>query len=221
MSSGRTARYFWSLYIVLLVVIIVYLLLSSSAFALEDMSQARHDAHHHHEQHSSSAKDGRYRRSAARYAVPDVRVVSEDGRISALRSVLEGDGPVFLNFIFTTCTAICPVLTATFAQVQERLGPEREQVRMISLSIDPEQDTPEQLLAYGRKYGAGPQWRFFTGALADMLLVEKSFGVYRGNKMNHEPVTFVRSGPGDQWLRIDGFASADDLVREYRRLRLP
>ncbi|MBI3776648.1 MAG: SCO family protein [Gammaproteobacteria bacterium] len=177
--------------------------------------------HEQHEHHSAVSTTKDYRRSEASYVVPSVRIVDESGHAVDLPSVLAGDAPVFLNFVFTTCTAVCPIVTATFAQLQEGLGSERDNVRMISLSIDPEQDTPEVLRRYAQKHHAGPRWHFFTGTLSDMISVEKSFDIYRGNKMNHEPVTFVRVGAGSKWMRIDGFASADDLVREYRQLPKP
>jgi protein SCO1/2 len=47
---------------------------------------------------------------------------------------------------------------------------------------------------------------------------QKAFDAYRGDKMNHLPVTFVRLAPGKPWVRLDGFATPDDIVREYRTL---
>ena len=123
-----------------------------------------------------------------------------------------------LNFIFTTCTTICPVMSATFSMVQEKLGPEHGKVRMISISIDPEHDSPSRLNAYAKKFGAGAQWSMLTGSIGNSIAVQRAFDAYFGDKMNHRPVTFMRKGPGKPWLRIDGFASADDLLREYRKL---
>jgi protein SCO1/2 len=136
----------------------------------------------------------------------------------ALAALLDGEAPLFLNFIFTSCATICPVMSATFGQVQKRLGPDRENVRMISISIDPEHDTPERLRAYASRHGAGPQWRFLTGDAADIVAVQKAFDAYRGGKMGHEPFTFLRASADAPWVRLDGLGSAADLVAEYRRL---
>jgi protein SCO1/2 len=156
--------------------------------------------------------------SQADYNVPPVKLVRDDGKAVSLPDELSDGRPVILNFIYTTCTTVCPVTSHTFEQLQAMLGEERNKVHMISISIDPEQDTPERLAAYAHKYDAGPQWRYYTGTNEASLATQRAFDVYRGDKMNHSPVTLLRAMPGKSWLRIEGFASADDLLREYRAL---
>jgi protein SCO1/2 len=58
-----------------------------------------------------------------------------------------------------------------------------------------------------------------TGTLDDSVAVQRAFDVYRGDKMNHQPATFLRAAPGQPWVRLEGFASAADILREYRQLR--
>ncbi|WP_177418925.1 Calx-beta domain-containing protein [endosymbiont of Lamellibrachia barhami] len=159
-----------------------------------------------------------YRRSEHNYRMPERKLVSMDGQPTSLATELEGDKPVMLNFIFTTCTTICPVLSATFSQVRESLGSESRNVTMVSISIDPEYDTPERLNEYARLYGADDQWRFLTGRVEDIIAIEKAFDAYRGTKMSHEPLTFLRADGDSPWVRIEGIASADDIVKEYERL---
>jgi protein SCO1/2 len=89
---------------------------------------------------------------------------------------------------------------------------------MVSISIDPEQDTPAVLKAYADKYGAGPQWNMLTGSLSDSISVQRAFNVYRSDKMDHLPTTFLRARPGQPWVRLDGFASAADILHEYHQL---
>lgn len=184
------------------------------------MSAMAEDHSHHPHHHAMPAEADGYVRTQADYTVPDVKLVDADGAGVPLRSELaQQDKPVILNFIFTTCGAICPVMSATFSQLQDALGPQRDAVRMLSISIDPEEDTPDALKAYAGKYGAGPQWQMLTGSLADSIAVQRAFGVYRGDKMSHQPATFLRAAPGQPWVRLDGFASADDILREVRQLR--
>ena len=76
----------------------------------------------------------------------------------------------------------------------------------------------ELLLEYARKFKAGPQWIFLTGDLEKIVAVQKSFDAYRGNKMRHEPLTFLRAAPGKPWVRLDGLMSAAQLLTEYKRL---
>ncbi len=156
--------------------------------------------------------------STADYSVPDVKLVRDDGKPVSLPDELNDGRPVVMNFIFTTCTEICPITSHIFEQLQGKLGNDRDKVHMVSITIDPEQDTPERLAAYGRKYDAGPQWRYYTGTIEASVTAQRAFDVYRGNKMNHSPVTLLRAAPGKSWLRIEGFASADELLREYRSL---
>ena len=151
-----------------------------------------------------------------RYAIPDVRLVRADGKTVRIREVLDGPQPVILNFIFTTCGAICPVMSQTLAKVQDRLGEDRARVAMVSISIDPEQDTPERLTAYARKYAAGPQWSFYTGSTEASVALQKAFGMYRGNKMNHLPVTFVRTTRGGPWVSLEGLGNAEAILSEVR-----
>lgn len=156
--------------------------------------------------------------STANYAVPQVQLVRDDGKSVSLPEELNDGRPVIMNFIYTTCTAVCPVTSHTFSQLQGLLGDERDKVHMVSITIDPEQDTPDRLAAYGRKYEAGPQWRYYTGTNEASIAAQRAFDVYRGDKMNHSPVTLLRAAPGKSWLRIEGFASADQLLHEYHAL---
>ena len=157
-------------------------------------------------------------RSTAEYKLPQVNLVRDDGKTVSLPAELDDGRPVVLNFIFTSCTTICPVMSQTFSQLQGKLGGEQDQVHLVSISIDPEQDTPARLAEYGRKFHAGPQWRLYTGTVQASVAAQRAFDAYRGDKMNHTPVTLLRAAPGRHWVRIDGFASADELAREFREL---
>lgn len=180
--------------------------------AMEHFQEMEHQHHGH-----AMASDG-YTRSLASYQTPDVMLVDAEGNEVDLADSLDVAEPVMLNFIFTSCTTICPAMSATFSQVQEKLGEEVGDVRMVSISIDPEHDSPSQLSEYAKRFDAGPQWSMLTGSIEDSIAVQRAFNVYRGDKMNHQPVTFMRKGAGQPWVRIDGFASADELLREYRQL---
>ena len=133
-----------------------------------------------------------------------------------LRELLASDDPVMLNFIFTTCSTICPVMVRVFADVPSRLGAQAKDLRMVSISIDPENDTPAQLKSLANSLGANQRWSFLTGRVQDIANVQRAFGIYSGDKMTHEPLTLIRHARSKSWVRIDGFANPDELVREYR-----
>lgn len=191
--------------------------LQKVAMQMQDHSQHDH-SQHDHSQHQMMMSQTGYSVSKVDYTVPAVELTSERGETANIANVLNSDKPVMLNFIFTTCTTICPVLSASFSQVQEVLGDEMGDLEMVSITIDPEYDTVDKLSAYARRFDAGEQWRFFTGNLEDVVSVEKAFDIYRGSKMNHEPITLIRVSSKAPWLRINGLADANDIVTEYRKL---
>jgi protein SCO1/2 len=182
----------------------------SAAIAVDGMSGDAH-MHHHHMTQKVSIR-------TAEYSVPQIKLVREDNRSISLPDEMNDGRPVILNFIYTTCTAVCPVTSRTFELFQDKLGDERDKVHMFSITIDPEQDTPTRLSAYAHKFDAKSQWHFYTGTSEASLAAQRAFDVYNGDKMNHSPVTLLRAAPGAPWLRVDGFASADELLSEYRKL---
>ena len=157
-------------------------------------------------------------RSSVSYEPPAVTMVRADGKSVSLPRELDDGRPVLLNFIFTTCSSICPLTSRTLEEFQHKLGAEADKVHMMSISIDPEQDTPARLREYARKFHAGPAWHYYTGTVAASLATQKAFDVYRGEKMSHTPVTLMRAAPGKPWLRIEGFVTPDELVDDYQKL---
>ena len=160
-------------------------------------------------------------RSTVTYETPAVSLVRADGKRVSLARELDDGRPVLLNFIFTTCSSICPLASRTLEEFQRKLGREASKVHLMSISIDPEEDTPARLTAYARKFHAGPEWQYYTGTVAASIAAQRAFDVYRGEKMSHTPVTLMRSAPGKPWLRIEGFVTPDELVDDYRNLLAP
>src|SRR5438105_9584693 len=156
-------------------------------------------------------------RSTVSYEAPDVTLVRQDGTTVSLPRELDDGRPVLLNFIFTTCSSICPLTSRTLEEFQRKLGPEAAKVHLMSISIDPEQDTPARLTKYAHRFHAGPQWQYYIGTAAASITAQKAFDVYRGEKMSHTPVTLIRAAPGKPWLRIEGFVTPEELVDDYQK----
>jgi len=171
-----------------------------------------------HATSAGGAEGTGYKRTVKTYAIPDVTLTDFDDRPVKLRDLLATNDPVMVNFIFTTCSTICPVTTKVLSDMPTRLGGEGKRLRMISISIDPENDTPLQLKAYARSFQAGDRWKFLTGRVKDVKAVQLAFDNYRDDKMAHEPVTLMRHSSGEKWIRIDGFATPEELYREYRKM---
>lgn len=168
------------------------------------------------EQTTSSADDTgkRYTVSQKAYSLPDVVMQRRDGTKVNFTDELNDDRIVVLNFVYTSCNTICPMLSHLFAQVQTKLGEHLKAVHLVSVSLDPEHDTPKQLEDYAKKFQVGSSWDHYTGELAHSIAIQKALDVFRGDKMNHIPVVFIRPKGGNTWMRLEGFVGANDLLHE-------
>lgn len=150
--------------------------------------------------------------------IPELQLVRADGKVVSLAAEVDDGRPVVVNFIFTTCGSICPLMSQVFGQFQSQLGANSSRVHLISISTDPEEDSPSKLRAYAHQFGARPGWDHYTGTLEASQAAQRAFGVYRGDKMSHTPVTLMRAAPGEPWTRIDGFVTPDELLQDYRKV---
>jgi protein SCO1 len=158
-----------------------------------------------------------YTRTAHEYVAPDVTLVNQDGKKVNFKSLVKEGKVVILDFIFGTCTTICPVLSASFVNFQNRLGPAAGKAHLISISIDPEHDTPKVLKEYLKKFRAKPGWDFLTGSRENIDRVTSAFDAYTSDKMQHFPLTFVYSPVQNRWFRIDGLVATSELMAEYQK----
>jgi protein SCO1/2 len=149
--------------------------------------------------------------------IPDVKVVDQAGQSHNFYADLVKDRIVAVNFVFTSCTTICPVMGATFAQVQKLLG-KRDDVALISITIDPRNDTPARLAAWGKKVGAKPGWTLVTGDPNDIDSLLKAMGVFTPDKNDHGPIVVVGDDRTATWQRISGFAAPGAIAAELRKL---
>jgi protein SCO1/2 len=166
--------------------------------------------------HHQITNDSAVRRSVVQYTLPHVTLVRDDGKSVDLAAELDDGRPVVVNFVYTSCTTICPMSSQVFEQFQDDLGDARDSVHLVSISIDPEQDTPARLRAYAAQFHAAKGWNHYSGTMAASVAVQRVFDAYRGDKMSHVPLTLVRAAPDKPWVRFDGFARADDLMAERR-----
>ncbi|MDO9080741.1 MAG: SCO family protein [Desulfuromonadales bacterium] len=166
----------------------------------------------------SHAADTRYKRSIEKYLIPDVTLVNQNGDKVRLKSLLEIDQPVVVNFIYGTCTTICPVLSAGYLNLQRKVIAGNGQVRLISITIDPENDTPLIMKEYLQRYRAQPGWDFLTGSRADINTVMRAFDAYIPDKMSHYPINLIRSPQDGSWLRLFGIMSGKEFMEEYQQV---
>lgn len=156
------------------------------------------------------------RRTMVDIAPGNTALTRQDGKAVTLRAVLGENKPTVLAFFYTSCTTVCPATSQILSETQDRLGSALRDMRIVSISIDPDYDTPERLRDYAKKFDAQPQWQHYTGTRANSLEVQKTFASYRGDKMNHTSTFFVNGGGKKAWVRLDGFPTAEQLVAELR-----
>lgn len=141
--------------------------------------------------------------------LPDVTVVTESGAKIAFADLIE-NRTVAINFIFTSCPTVCPLMGASFGKLQKLMG--RRDVYLISVSVDPETDTPERLTAWSKRFGAGPRWTLVTGSQADIDSLLKAFGVFSADPVSHTPAAFIADTKRGIWRKVDGLAPPSTIV---------
>jgi protein SCO1/2 len=108
---------------------------------------------------------------------PNVRLTAHDGRQVRFYDDLLRDRIVLVNFMYATCDGLCPLATANLARVHALLGARAgRDVFMYSITLKPEQDTPEVLRRYAMAYGTGRGWSFLTGARDDIEAIRRRLG---------------------------------------------
>ena len=145
--------------------------------------------------------------------IPDVELLDQNGKKIHFYTDLVKGRTVVINFIFTTCTTICPPLGATFARVQKELGDKAgRDVRFISISVDPATDTPERLKAWGAKFHAGDGWTFVTGNKPAVDELLRALGASSARREDHSPTILIGNDAQGNWTRTYGLAKTSTLV---------
>ena len=155
----------------------------------------------------------------------NVAVTTQDGRtLRFYDDVLKGK-IVLINFFFTDCDAVCPLMTENLARVQELLGDRvGKDIFMVSISLQPEHDTPEVLAAYAKTYGVGPGWLFLTGKKNDIELLRHRLGfvdsdpVEDADPEQHIGTVRITNEPMHRWAMSPALVNPPALVRTVKRV---
>jgi protein SCO1/2 len=158
-------------------------------------------------------KDAHESHAPSKMSIPDVELLDQNGRTVRFYTDLVKGKVVAVNFIFTTCTTICPPLGATFARVQKELGERAgRDVHFISISVDPATDTPERLKAWGAKFHAAEGWTFVTGRKPQVDELLRALGAATGSPEDHSPTVLIGNDAAGQWTRAYGLARPAVLI---------
>jgi protein SCO1 len=155
----------------------------------------------------------------------NVEVRTHDGRtLHFYDDVMKGK-ILLINFFFTDCDNVCPLMTENLARLQELLGTRLDnEIRMVSISLQPEHDTPEVLADYAKRYGVGPGWLFLTGKKDDIELLRHRLGfvdidpAVDADPDQHVGTVRIANEPMHRWAMSPALLSPAALVRAVDRV---
>jgi protein SCO1/2 len=152
--------------------------------------------------------------TAGRNYFTDVELTNQNGEKMRLYSDLIAGKTVVINSFFSTCVGICPIMAATFTRIQNKLGDRLgRDVILISVSVDPETDTPARLRDYAKSMSAKPGWYFLTGKRENVEQALAKLGLRAASKEEHTSVMIIGNEPKGVWKKAFGLASSDDIVK--------
>lgn len=158
--------------------------------------------------------------SSVRIKLPDTVLTDHHGKSARLKSETVADRLVLVTFIYTTCTTVCPVQAALFADLQQRLGDRAgREVSLVTLTVDPLRDTPMRLKAYAAQYKPGPGWSFLTGRKQAVDEALTALGVYTPNFADHPAVVLVGDPRSGDWTRFFGFPGSEEIMAKVEQLQ--
>jgi cytochrome oxidase Cu insertion factor (SCO1/SenC/PrrC family) len=150
---------------------------------------------------------------AAQVSVPDVQVVTQSGEHLHFNSELLKGRVAIVTGFFTSCTSMCPITEQSLARVAKLLGPRLgKNVIIVSLSVDPENDTPARMKTWAEKFHIGSGWTLASGNKADVQLLLKSLGLAVDLPQRHQSLLMI-GGASSGWVRISSWTPAEKLAK--------
>jgi protein SCO1 len=188
----------------------IFILLILAAAAFRTTAQVKPAPSEPHDHSHTTAKDA----SPAEKYFTDVELTNQDGKkVHFYSDVLKGK-TVVVNAFFTTCTSVCPPMNRNMEKIQEALGDRvGRDVFLVSLTVDPETDTPARLKEYAQKFHAGPGWTFLTGKKENLDWALYKLGQYVEKKDDHTTVIIIGNEPTGLWKKAFGMANVAELVQ--------
>lgn len=146
----------------------------------------------------------------------DLPLVDQNGREVDLYSLMKGK-TVVINSFFATCSGSCPVMAGSFAAIQnqfrDRVG--RELV-LVSITVDPEHDTPAKLREFAAKMKAGEGWYFLSGSKEQVARALRKLGQYVEEREQHQNVFLIGNDRTGLWKKAFGLARPAELIELVR-----
>jgi protein SCO1 len=148
---------------------------------------------------------------------PNLPVVTQNGKILHFYDDVIRGRQVVVSFIYTSCTDICPLTTARLAMVKDRLGEAMgRDVFFVSITVDPETDTPERMKAFADAFNTGPGWLFLTGKPDDIFAINSKFGNRSSVKSDHRNEIILGNDVTGDWQRDSPLGDIASVVANIR-----
>jgi len=150
---------------------------------------------------------------------PNLPVVTQDGKtLKFYDDVIKGK-IVLISFIYTNCPDICPLATARIAQVEDKLGDMvGRDIFFVSMTVDPERDTPERLKEFATAFDAGPGWLFLTGKPEDIKSINAKLGDRSRTLSEHRNEIVLGNDATGEWTRNTTLGDLDRLIMDIRAM---
>ncbi len=155
--------------------------------------------------------------------IPDIEVTNQHGETLHFFEDLVRDRIVVVNFMYTTCPKICPATTSNLVRLHEALGRLSSEVSFLSVSLDPELDTPEVLQRYWKAFGSHSGWHYLTGHYEEIELLRRRMGVYDldplidADKTQHSGLLTFGNDRDDRWVALPALSTIGDLTETVGR----
>jgi protein SCO1 len=153
----------------------------------------------------------------AQPVLDELHLLDQDGKPWRLYEDLIRGRIVVINFIFTGCVTVCPPQTALLRQFRKQLDADSRDVLLLSLTVDPLHDQPQQLREFASRYnislGAEHNWLMLTGSMRDMAQVLTAFDANSISPSEHPALLWVGNEPRQRWTRSSSLNSAQTLLR--------
>jgi protein SCO1/2 len=152
--------------------------------------------------------------SKARKYFTDVVLVNQDNEPMRFYSDLLKGKVVVINTFYTDCSGFCPIHMQKFVEIQKAFGDHVGQdVHLISISVDPANDTPPRLKEYAKRFNAKPGWYFLTGKKADVEMALYKVGQYVKERETHLNLIIIGNEPAKRWKKAIGLAPTESLIK--------
>lgn len=190
---------------------------TAAAFGLALGAAAIAPAYGHGDEDHGTAKPGVTAANDASSEIDlhDLELTDINGNSTRFVSDVLADRIVAIDFVYTSCTTVCPAISSVFSLVQDELGDRAgRDVWLVSMSIEPVRDSPRRLANYAKKFDSGKGWIWLTGDKPNVDKVLNGLDAYTADIVDHPPMLVIGDAKRGVWRRLFGFPTPEDIIAE-------